>query len=529
MEGWVVVGLKYMVEHPNYCNVIFNTLSGNAHIRLPLGDWVRVFADGTMKVTTTDNYSMDVDKNRAVISNPPCGDGNASIPNLTAVKLWHASEFATPTEETAHDSQKTSADTESHLDLESEQTNAKLSLDSDGKRSSLHDTHSGSNKSIKVKPMKMSPDGKKTRGPKPTKPLGSTKSLRSVKKRTSKDDEDKKSITLEGLDGEALEEESYHEEEDNDEEEMEGDDASGEHNMEDTFEQSKDHKKFEILDFLQFTDTTLLCKAVDSWDNRFAVDVYGETIVDRAEESAPRFSTEELINTLSKHCQLPKEFVSGILRTTSSDDLATATRRIAALKKAPIDACATGASTKIFVVKRNLSSYEYLKEGHVEAAVNKARMVRDAMVMIDPLPSRDPRKYITIMQPVAESASPRGTWTNNYREPTFRPTITTNKQLQVANRDDLRWFGYVLTGANAKRPKFIPNARAEFNKKVGAAKGKSVPNSNTDAFINEDNYEEEEEEEEEGMEEETDPHELFLPEGKSDKVNRASSKMGINL
>jgi hypothetical protein len=34
-EDWVFVGLKVMVEHPIYAAVIFNSLSGNIHIRMP--------------------------------------------------------------------------------------------------------------------------------------------------------------------------------------------------------------------------------------------------------------------------------------------------------------------------------------------------------------------------------------------------------------------------------------------------------------------------------------------------------------
>lgn len=206
------------------------------------------------------------------------------------------------------------------------------------------------------------------------------------------------------------------------------------------------------------------------------MDVYGETFVDRigkeegeggeeeGEGSLLKLSAEELVKTLSEHCGLTRDFLSGMLKTTSSDALNTALKRVAALKKTPVERCGVVTPTKIIVVKRNLSGYEFLKESQVEGIMNKAKNCLASMVLVDPLPSRDPRKYITIMEPVKEFATPQGMWTNTYREPTFRPALATNKHLKLAKLDsDLRWFGYVLERvANTKRPNFISNPRADF-------------------------------------------------------------------
>lgn len=258
LDGWVVVGLKYMIEHPNYCGVIFNTLSGNSHIRLPLGDWVRIFADGTCKVNTTDNYSMDVDKYRAVLSYPPCGDGDLNIPNLTAVKLWHSKDLLDPNftppppKVTSPPAGEQLAEEEGESEMTLEEQDAE-----EGEESSV----------TKVRPSKQGLNGKKTRGG------GKAITTKSLRDSTKRDSKTKTSITVEGLDGEVLEEESYlelEEEEQEVEEEEENFDEEWGGEDEELVRENKPTPEgrtniFGVQDFLQFTDATLLCKAIDSW------------------------------------------------------------------------------------------------------------------------------------------------------------------------------------------------------------------------------------------------------------------------
>lgn len=480
-----------MVEHSNYSTVIFNTLSGNLHIRLPQGIWTRVFADGSVKLSTIDNYTMDIDKNVAVLSFPPSPAGDVNIPNLTSVKLWHSKDQPQPptaTEPSVRTPKSNKSKAESEPSEDGVPKHNKLKANSEsGAKKPKRTSESGEDGNIlkqrtsttKMKPSQANIEQGGARKPKRKSERNSIlrKSIRdsASNPRKSFNSGGSKTLTVQGLDGELLEEEEgAHEHEDyfgaEEEDETHNDSIS---------DKSKSSKKFEIQEFLQFTDSSLLCKAVDSWDNRFAVDIYGETIVDKGSLMDKNIdqSAEELLKSFAEHCELPQEYVSGILRMTSSDDLATAAKRITALKQLPAESTGQLPMTKMFVVKRDMSGYEYFKKGQVDKLMSRAKGCRDSMVIVDPLPNREPRKFITIMEPISEIDKPSGMWTNNYREPVFRPRVLTNKHLQISKFDDLRWFGYVLMSAHKKIPKFFSSIRDNYLKKKSSnemAKQKAI-------------------------------------------------------
>jgi len=452
-EDWVFVGLKYMVEHPNYSSVIFNTLSGNVHLRLPYGDWARVFSDGAIRLSTSDRYSMDVDKSRAVLSYPPCSPGAGEIPNLTAVKLWHAAPEIP------------------HVKLDDPQPGTDPNAASlTAPQNEEHKKHS-----------------QNTHKSKPKEELNLRTGLHHVNVSKARPKMSKRKTTpVETLDGERLEEEQDGRALENTEFlEVPATEATTEQPGEEekidvvllrksgpamsvTNVNKPSSVKFEIQEFLKFPDGShLLCKAVDSWDNRFAVSTKGHVFVDKSPDLENRLEKfgADMLSALSDHCQLPKSYLSGILKTTSSENFSSASKRMNSLNGPRVDSCSTVPQTRIFVVKRNMSGYEYLKKSQVDGLIKRSKSCRETMVVVDPLPNKEPRKLITMMEPVSQASAPHGSWTTSYREPVFRPKKVTSKNMKVAKAADLRWFGYVLSVAHEKRPKFFPRPRDLFLRK----------------------------------------------------------------
>lgn len=479
-SDWVFVGLKYMIEHPNYSTVLFNTLSGNVHLKLPNGEWVRVFADGNIRVSTEDQYSLDVDDSRALLSYPPCSTGKGSLPNLTSVRLWHAaplgskpaegepveSSLQVPAEEDAgglaavaeepvrRESQNlTIVEPEGEHEHKDHPTAKKKSKAHHGKN--IHPKvkqREGAKKSRATRLSKKSITGSETQ-----KEVGALPS-EDIGRRLSKDLKEEPATVNEipmqtqepGIPQFGAQEESQPNPTVN------------------VSRPSLREKGDNLSEFLKFNDETTFCKSVDSWDNRFLMNVYGGTVVDKMEreKGSGDMSKQQLIDALSEHSQLPKAFISGILKNTSSVNLDSAARRLQSIRKNYHDSCSGGLpNTKIFVVKRDLTAFQYLQKSQVNEVVTKAHGSRESMVIVDPVPRRNPRKFITIMRPVEEMDEPHGMWTRPYIEPIFRPRGVTNKHLRVATPNDLRWFGYILNSAHAKRPKFVPEPKEVYKEK----------------------------------------------------------------
>ncbi|CAL8143106.1 unnamed protein product [Orchesella dallaii] len=458
-----------MIEHPNYCTVLFNTLSGNAHLKLPHGEWIRIFADGNIRITATDEYSLDVDKNRAILSYPPCEMGRQSVPNMTSVRLWHTGSVPKPQMKGQENATvpspakliETLTETEGKLGATESLQQKRASSPLGGKKSSRRNFEREKSKSH-AKIRQKDPAARKLRGTriasaiqvgdkgKSRSPSPGQVDSSSVSPGTGQDEAN------EGDAGGAQGETGAPKEVDADVEQSNAQEAEGP-----TLRNGEDD---DVGDFLKFDNESTLCKSVDSWDNRFTMDLYGGIVVDKTkQENKQEQSTQQLIDSLAEYSALPKDYFAGILRNTSSEHLITAAKRFRSIKQSYMESCSGSLpKTKIFVVKRDLTGFQFMQKGVVDEIVTKAYGSQESMVIFDPLPKRQPRKFITVMRPVDEDEHPHGMWTRPYIEPMFRPKGVTNKHLKIANPNDLRWFGYVLSAAHARRPQFMPDAKNLF-------------------------------------------------------------------
>lgn len=463
-SDWVFVGLKYMIEHPNYSTVLFNSLSGNVHLKLPHGEWIRVFADGNVRISTEDQYCLDVDKNRAILSYPPCAKGPGSLPNLTAIRLWHAATREpepepvpepVPAEEPVPSVEPSEPQEPDESEPPPQEENEK-----GPQKKKSRNVHHGKTLHPKVKAREGKHKNRATR----LANLPAQSETKSVNATSNMDGQ------VESAEGESKKQSNA-----GNEESAKTDPASSAFpaetvpNATDPSPEPSLRVGFSSLnEFLEFNDENTFCKSVDSWDNRFLMTVYGKTVVDKTkkEESSAEASVQKLIETLSEHSNLPKKYISGILKNTSSENLQNAARRLQSIRKGYSDCCSGNLpNTKIFVVKRDLTAFQYLQKSQVDDEVTKAYGSRESMVIVDPVPKRQPRKFITIMRPVEEMDEPHGMWTRPYIEPMFRPRGVTNKHLVISTPNDLRWFGYTLKAAHGKRPKFVPAPKEVYKAK----------------------------------------------------------------
>ncbi|CAG7835532.1 unnamed protein product [Allacma fusca] len=451
-EDWVVVGMKYMIEHPNYAPVIFNTLSGNAHIRLPQGEWVRVFGDGSSRIAVDEDFKLDVDQYRAVTSCPPISHLLSDIPNLTVVKLYHFQGFLSASNSPSQTytagewlgEDEYGEDAPPPYDLK-RQLSKRQSFAGETTRGLMEQ-----NLRPSIPAKHVAPTGKKA----------------STKTAVVNEAEDE-------FPGEFPGEYEY----------------LGEYDLpevpvpsEMTSEQSKTKepittnpsvwcmedtgKQFEVDSFLQFTDLWTLCKAIDSYDNRFAMDLFGNMIVDKGinYEEKSCTSTSDIVKELSNSFQLPKQTLSEMMTSSSKRKLRRKSKKDSLSKCPPAEVCDKRPKTRIFVVKRDLSGYEYLKLSFVNRMIKKAKQVPEAVVVAEPLPNKEKRKFITIMEPIRNCQNPHGIWKNNYREPVFRPRYLCNKDFRIARPDELRWFAQILANAHTKRGNYFLSPKEKYLK-----------------------------------------------------------------
>jgi hypothetical protein len=232
--------------------------------------------------------------------------------------------------------------------------------------------------------------------------------------------------------------------------------------MEDT------EKQFEIDAFLKFTDVWTMCKAVDSYDNRFAMDLFGNMIVDKGKsyEEKSCNATENIFKELSTSFQVPEKIMSEIMTTASKKKERQGAKGNRSKPKCSstvsTEECDKRPRTRIFVVKRDLSGYEYLKSSSVNRMIKKAKKLPESIVVADTLPNN--RKFLTIMEPIRNCENPHGLWNNKYREPVFRPRYLCNRTLRVARPEELRWFAQILANAHTKRGNHFPSPKDKYLK-----------------------------------------------------------------
>ncbi|ODM95833.1 hypothetical protein Ocin01_10838, partial [Orchesella cincta] len=508
-DDWVFVGLKYMIEHPNYCTVLFNTLSGNAHLKLPHGEWIRIFADGNIRITATDEYTLDVDKNRAILSYPPCQMGKQAMPNMTSVRLWHTGAGSSKPQQAKEQENATvlspaklienlnlaeTASTAATAELQRKRQSSPLA----GKKASRRNVPERDRAKSHAKIRQKDPSARKLRGTR----IASNMQI-------DKDKRKSRSPSPGQVESSPITPIPFQDETTN----AEGGDAQGGTETPKEVEQPETEQETDgttlrsgddddVGEFLKFENESTLCKSADSWDNRFTMDLYGGIVVDKMKQEEMQEQTaQQLIDSLVEHSTLPKDYFAGILRNTSSEHLVTAAKRFRSIKQSYLESCSGSLpNTKIFVVKRDLTGFQFMQKAVVDDIVTKAYGSQESMVIFDPLPKRQPRKFITVMRPVDEDEHPHGMWTRPYIEPMFRPKAVTNKHLRIANPNDLRWFGYVLSAAHAKRPRFMPDAKNLFKLQ------KLMPSKSVDDVMqpsnlpSESGFEEEYEEEEEEYE-----------------------------
>jgi len=440
-----------MIEHPNYATILFNTLSNNIHIRLPHGEWARVFSNGGIKVSAVDNYSLDVNSLRAVLCQPPCDVGkDKKMGNFTSVRLWHEGS-GKPAQDSLEKKTPGSQPFNISAEPEGEEEPAK-------RKSSLR--MQGISKTLMIPVINPDENNRVTRGGRPSLVMDpkSTHSLKNIVK------EGEHIISAHSLVGTKVSTFGISEQNMSAEQRVPDEAKLGE------AKKSIDIAAMEFEEFLSFNDDFSLCRSLDSWDNRFALDIYGESVVNKSENLINRMSisNKELVRTLSDYCKVPESYVSGILRTTSSEEVFTIAKKIHAARQ-PAMLCNHLPDTKIFIMKRDMSGHQFLQKAEVDRIVYSAKACKDAIVIEDPIPNLDNRKYVTVMKPVGDAENPSGIWTGAYREPVFRPRYLPNKEVKIVKPVNLRWFGYILEKAHTQRPKYCPTPKSLFLKKKNDA------------------------------------------------------------